>query len=61
MSFLSALLTWILCLGAPVAECNTGISTGQCPGVPLATSAPIEDPNDGWLPWGVTSDISNGF
>jgi hypothetical protein len=61
MSFLSALLTWILCFGSPVADCSTGVSIATCPGDPVATSTPIEEPDSGLLPWGVTSDISNGF
>ena len=63
MSFLSSLLTWILCLGAPSLDCTNAASIySDChESIPTAASlAPPEQPEES-VPWGLSSDISNGF
>ena len=57
-------MTWILCLGAPSVDCTTGVSMhSECPGsysTSVQSIAPPEPPEESF-PWGLTSDISNGF
>lgn len=62
MSFLSSVLTWILCVfGAPSVDCHEGIANGHCQTPMIPTAAPIDEPESDNLPWGVVVDISNGF